>query len=295
MPASSTWYISRLATRWGASQGRCCCPLLLLPPAAAPPPPPAPCCCRCRACGRRGSAGPPGSGLAPQADCGACVTYSLTAAAEAALASALRLRALVKLSEHDLFFCHSPSGSCEYGWYLVEAGEVGGALAAVPLRWRRPAFPPGAPRLLAGCAAGGGGRRAEGGGRRALRCGGACQGAGAHPRSRCCVAQGRGWGPRICRPSPPPSGAQGQRRAARLLPGLGPGGAQQLQRQVGNAWPGAAAWGGLAAAVAAAAALPAAAAASRPGLGGRQVTPRCTCQAGPGPAGACSRTARRLA
>lgn len=44
---------------------------------------------------------PPGD----QAGCGACVTYSMTSAAESALGAQLKLRSLIKLSEHDLFFC----------------------------------------------------------------------------------------------------------------------------------------------------------------------------------------------
>jgi hypothetical protein len=46
------------------------------------------------------------------------------------MASVLKLRAVIKFSEQDLFFCHSPLGSCDYGWYLVEAGEVRGWMGA---------------------------------------------------------------------------------------------------------------------------------------------------------------------
>jgi C1A family cysteine protease len=72
---------------------------------------------------------PPGD----QVDCGACVTYALTSAAESALGAQLKLRSLIKLSEQDLFFCGEisewPAAAAAGVWLRLRAVLVQDAAA----------------------------------------------------------------------------------------------------------------------------------------------------------------------
>ncbi len=62
-----------------------------------------------------------------QASCGSCVGFATIGAAEAAVASQLRVNNSYDLSEQDLYFCAlgAASPTCATGWYLDTGARVG--------------------------------------------------------------------------------------------------------------------------------------------------------------------------
>ncbi len=93
------------------------------PPRFTPPCPLAPCPCPLP----RDAAANGFNRISPvkqQGLCNSCTAFSTLAAAEAAVASAMRTNNTFDFSEQDLYFCNAPKGSCPNGWYFSDAIRV---------------------------------------------------------------------------------------------------------------------------------------------------------------------------